>query len=388
MPIRHFADLSPSTAEHVAGASTPGDRTVGNRGENCPRKYRRKPLRQQALPTPGTWESRKTQARMVSGGVADTPRLKRLVPSWARPVGKRIYWLLRGHYPRALAEMVLIVKARNPQTFHQKVLYKMAHDRNPALTLYADKVKVRDFVTERVGASFLTGLVGVFDDPDEIPKEDLPTNFVIKPNHGASALILCWEGNDHQARIDKDPALSEWETFLLHPRNLDWDAVARLTRRWLRMDYSYGIGPQLPEWAYRDIEPRLLVEEVLLDSAGQLPQDYKFFMFDGECKMIQVDTSRFDGHKRDLFDPQWRTLTARYAYPPSDTPPSRPEMLGEMLRVAQNLSKGTDFIRVDLYVTSKGIKFGELTNYPTGGKVMLEPRSFDVWLGADWTPQY
>jgi TupA-like ATPgrasp len=314
--------------------------------------------------------------------------VKPLMPGWALPVARRTYWLLRGRYPRRLSEAVLTIRARNPQTFHEKILYKMAHDRDPALTVYADKVNVRDFVRDRVGASVLTDLFGVFDSPEEIPKESLPTNFVIKPNHGYSALLICWEGNHPQARIDKDPAVSTWHQFLVHPRNLDWDVVMRLARRWLTLNYAYIMGPQLPEWAYRGIRPRLLVEEVLLDPHGQLPQDYKFFMFGGECKMIQVDSSRFDGHRRDLFDPNWQKLSARYGYPPSENPPPRPEVLDEMLRLAQALSKDTDFIRVDLYVTAKGIKFGELTNYPTGGMLTFEPRSFDVWLGADWMPTY
>jgi hypothetical protein len=320
--------------------------------------------------------------------MSDATGVKQLLPSWSRPVARRLHWLLRGRYPRPLAEAVLRIKARNPQTFNQKVLYKMAHDRDPALPLYADKVKVRDLVLDRVGAPVLTELVGMYDSPDEIPKESLPTNFVIKPNHGASALIICWDGNDPQARIEKDPATSGWESFLIHPRNLEWDVVTRLARKWLTLNYAYGMGPQLPEWAYRDIVPRLLIEEVLLDQHGQLPQDYKFFMFNGECRMIQVDSSRFGGHRRDLFDPCWQRLPARYGYPPSEDPPPKPESLDEMLLIAEALSKEADFIRVDLYVTAKGVKFGELTNYPAGGKLMFEPRSFDVWLGADWIPAY
>ena len=35
--------------------------------------------------------------------------------------------------------------------FNLKIQYKMAHDRNPMLTLYADKSKVRDFVSEKIG---------------------------------------------------------------------------------------------------------------------------------------------------------------------------------------------------------------------------------------------
>ena len=56
--------------------------------------------------------------------------------------------------------------------------------------------------------------------------------------------------------------------------------------------------------------------------------------------------------------------------------------------IATALSTGVDFVRVDLYETATGIKFGELTNYPTGGLARPQPRSFDRWLGADWHPRY
>jgi hypothetical protein len=296
--------------------------------------------------------------------------------------------LHKGRYPRRLAEITLTWKARNPRTFHEKILYKMAHDRDPALTLYADKVQVRELVRDRVGASVLPDLIGVFETPEQMAREGLPANFVLKPNHGSSAVVVCWEGNDRRAAIGEVPAGNSWDSFLVHPRNLDREALVRLAGKWLRQDHSYIMGPTLPEWAYHNIRPVLLAEEVLLDPGGHLPQDYKFFMFHGECRMIQVDSSRFDGHRRDLFDPQWNAFPARYVYPPSEDPPPRPDSLNEMLRIARALSKDTDFIRVDLYVTAKGIKFGELTNYPAGGMRRFEPRSFDLWLGAGWVPTY
>ena len=45
---------------------------------------------------------------------------------------------------------------------------------------------------------------------------------------------------------------------------------------------------------------------------------------------------------------------------------------------------GFDFIRVDLYITTEGIKFGELTNYPDAGQTPFEPLDFDLWLGSKW----
>jgi hypothetical protein len=47
-------------------------------------------------------------------------------------------------------------------TFEKKILRKMAFDRNPMMMIYADKVKVREFVRQRVGEKYLTISFGEF----------------------------------------------------------------------------------------------------------------------------------------------------------------------------------------------------------------------------------
>jgi hypothetical protein len=59
-----------------------------------------------------------------------------------------------------------------------------------------------------------------------------------------------------------------------------------------------------------------------------------------------------------------------------------------MISVAMALAAGADFIRVDLYETNKGVKFGELTNYPGGGIEKFVPESLDDELGTTWVQNY
>ena len=44
-----------------------------------------------------------------------------------------------------------------------------------------------------------------------------------------------------------------------------------------------------------------------------------------------------------------------------------PENLKEMIKIAEQLSKGEPFLRVDLYNVREKIYFGELTLYPASG---------------------
>ena len=55
-----------------------------------------------------------------------------------------------------------------------------------------------------------------------------------------------------------------------------------------------------------------------------------------------------------------------------------------MVRVAESLAQGIDFIRVDLYSVGGRIYFGELTCYPGGGNIRFSPRKYDFLLGEKW----
>ena len=54
-----------------------------------------------------------------------------------------------------------------------------------------------------------------------------------------------------------------------------------------------------------------LLEADKPDIAIDVPKDYKFFTFNGKVHIIQVDGERFSGHRRSLYDPDWRDTGVR-----------------------------------------------------------------------------
>jgi hypothetical protein len=66
----------------------------------------------------------------------------------------------------------------------------------------------------------------------------------------------------------------------------------------------------------------------------------------------------------------------------------KPKYLEEMLQLAKYLSDGFDFVRVDLYESSNGIKFGEMTNYPDCGNCKFIPAKWNYEIGRNWQPTY
>ena len=245
----------------------------------------------------------------------------------------------------------------SPKTFNEKILWLNLNDRRPVKTIVADKHAVRDWVSERIGDQYLIPLVGLYEDARDIEFDSLPGSFVIKATHG-----------------------SGWNLIVQDKRKLDWRAATDTLNGWLASNYY----PYLREWQYRDIPPRLVVEELVLDHRGRIPSDFKLLCLTGaETKtiIVEVDLDRHTNHCRNLYDLEWNRLPFDLNYPASDEHVSSPDRLDEMVDVARNLSRGFPFVRVDFYSTARGLRFGEMTLTPDGGSSVFDPPEWDRRLG-------
>ena len=305
--------------------------------------------------------------------------LRRPLEALAQRVLPRVVrWRLRDAYlDRQIRRSGRLAHPDPPTTFTHKVRYKMLNDRRPLLTQWADKVAVRDYVERKLGRDFLTDLYLVTDDAGQLQRDVLPREFALKPSHGSGACVIV---GDH---VPPDRALPDrpagWVQVDVAPESLDWGRLRGLCREWLGLPYLAGL-----EWAYRNVPPRILVEELLLEREA-VPSDYRFFVFHGRVRLVQIDMDRFEYHVRNFYSPEWDALPVEHTDRPPGPGTQRPASLGEMIRVAEALGEETDFVRVDLYTLGARIVVGELTNYPWGGTNDFKPASFDDELGAWWT---
>ena len=139
-----------------------------------------------------------------------------------------------------------------------------------------------------------------------------------------------------------------------------------------RYDHFYSFR----ETQYHRLPSKVIIEENICDG-DDLP-DYKFFCANGSILFVQIDFGRFFDHKRLLLmSPDFKPSDG-VRLGPFDPPASwqRPEQFDEMIRIASQLSRPFDFVRVDLYSTSRGIFFGEFTFTPGAG---LEPFSIPTF---------
>ena len=270
-----------------------------------------------------------------------------------------------------------------PVTFTEKLLHKMAFDRRPILRTFADRVAVREYVAERVGGEVLPHLYGVFTDATDIRWDVLPEEFVLKASHGSGAVAIIWRGS-RRGRQPHPGQLPDWRwRGLIHPDDLDRAEMARLAGGWLEM--SYEMFAAHPEWAYGGIQRQLVAEELLLNQEGRLPNDYKFYVFGGECRAVHVHADRHGDHQTQWLSPAWTRLnghTTGQVKHSGQIP--QPENLATMLALAEELGRGIDFVRVDLYDLGRRVVFGELTNYPNAANAKYDPPKFDAFLGSTW----
>jgi hypothetical protein len=271
-------------------------------------------------------------------------------------------------------------RTRNPQTFREKVRYKMLRDHRALVVTFADKAAVRGHVAALVGEQYLPRAYAVVEDPAALYDVDLPDAYVVKPTHGSGAAIVVSPRAPAEARLSAEPGSWRYEHVRAeHAARAD---VVRIAAGWVAQ--LYGQGPNR-EWVYGQMPRQIIVEEMLAGADGAIPDDYKFFVFGGRCAYVQVDSGRFGRRTQDFFRPDWTHLPLRGGPPWADPEPPRPHHLDEMIRLAERLSADTDFVRVDLYDVGGRVVFGELTSFPAGGDSPFDPESFDAEFGRQWT---
>ncbi len=243
-----------------------------------------------------------------------------------------------------------------PRTFNEKLQWLKLHDRRPEQTRWVDKYEVRKFIAETAGEEHLFPLLGVWDRAEDVDWAALPERFVLKCTHDSGGTVIC---------RDK--------------RRFDVRAARRKLAAALKRNY-YWAGR---EWAYKNVRPRIIAEPLMVDESGTELKDYKFFCFDGEPRLIQVDFDRFVDHKRNLYDLDWRYQPFRLMYP---TEPARaiskPVNLDEVLAFVRRITPKVPFMRTDLYLIGARIYFGEFTLHHGGGAENFTPASYDDLLGG------
>lgn len=242
----------------------------------------------------------------------------------------------------------------NPQTLNEKINWLKLNDRSSLHTKCADKFTVREYIADKIGKEYLIPLLYHTVNPYNLITENLPDEpFIIKTNHDSGGVFIVRD----KTKLDYKKA------------HLDF-------KRFLNKNYYQ----ESKEWQYKDIEPRILVEKLLLDKEGKIPFDYKMHCFNGKLNFTQVDLDRQENHTRNLYNREWDFIPCQWKYK-NGRQLERPTNYEEMKRLAEKIAEDFIYVRVDFYAVQNQIYFGELTFHSESGLSKFSPPEYDLILG-------
>lgn len=260
---------------------------------------------------------------------------KASLADWIFSLNKKLYYNLRYFYFRGH-----FINFKHPQNLSEYLFAEMLKPSFKQYAIYADKVAVRDYVRKKGLEAILPQCYGVWNSVDEIDFNILPIQFALKTNHGCGNHIICHD-----------------------KKTLDIKHTKEKLRQTLQQRFS------IREPHYQHIKPKVFAEELINDSHGMLPIDYKFMCTKGKPLCILVCSDRKENFKEPLItamDSKWNKLPWIKGEKTNKLP-ERPFHLQKMVEYAKILSQDFDFVRVDFYDTPNQIFFGELTFTPHSG---------------------
>lgn len=246
----------------------------------------------------------------------------------------------------------------NPQTFSEKLQWLKLHNRKPEYTQMVDKVGAKEYVANIIGEEYIIPTIGVWDRVEDIDFDKLPDQFVLKCTHDSGGIVICSD----KSKLDISAA------------------KAKLKRGLKRQFYA-----QNREWPYKNVKPRIIGEQYMVDDSGYELKDYKWFCFNGEPKALFIATDRGvkgEETKFDFFDAEFNHLPFTNGHPNANREIAKPKSFEKMKELAAKLSEGQPHLRVDFYDIDGKIYFGELTFYHWSGTMPFEPEEWDYTFGS------
>lgn len=245
---------------------------------------------------------------------------------------------------------------KQPQTFNEKVNWRKLNERDPLFAIAADKVASKQWVCDLCPWVKAPETLWQGTHFDSFDPTSLPEKYVVKGNHG-----------------------SRMNLFFDAETQPDTKALEQTRKKWFKHDQYSTLG----EWGYKHIKKQVFAEE-FLDFNGTAPDDYKFFVYHGRVHFVQLDSGRFQGHHRNLFDRDWRDLDVEFSHPKLTPSPTKPELYEQMVKAAEKIGQHFSFVRVDFYQYQGAVYFGELTLYPGAGYEVFPSDDVDRLFGEPW----
>jgi hypothetical protein len=238
-----------------------------------------------------------------------------------------------------------------PERYHEKMLWRKIFDRNPAFSMFCDKLASKQFY--RTGHPDVPIIEPAWtgDSIDGEARALLDEGFILKANHGSGFIVF----PEDYAR---DP-----------------EAAAQRSARWMEREY----GRRKFEPAYRKARRCLLIEP-RLGAGGETPVfDIYVRACMGKIAIVSILSNvKRAGPRFGYFDERGKRLLT--------VEPKRPDLtladdfriparFMEAMEIARQVSKGYDYLRIDFLACGGDLVANEITIYPNAGLTKAQPGS-------------
>lgn len=159
---------------------------------------------------------------------------------------------------------------KKPTTYDEKLTWLEVTEFDSRLNKYVDKYEARNYIMECGFAKNLPEVYGVWDRPESIEWDKLPSKFILKTTQGAG---------DEFYYICQDKFLCD--------KNKIVDKFSKAI--------SIEFWRRTCEYQYKGIKPRIFAEELLDLGKGERMVDYKVHCFNGEPECVLVCSNRGGG---------------------------------------------------------------------------------------------
>lgn len=251
---------------------------------------------------------------------------------------------------------------KNPVTFNEKIGYRKLYWDNILFVTCADKIRVRDYVKDKLGRNYLIPAVYSGSRISHYKLKELIDahgDLVVKANHNSGPVQFVYKDSS----IDK---LKKVE--------------AEIDRQ---LKVNYGFFENEP-W-YDQIVKGVIVEKNLAP-VNEILNDFKFHVFNqtsGDAKVILQYNFETEG-RRTFFDEKLNALPFSNRFDRGEEEFPIPNNIKEMFDISKLLAKDFSYVRVDLYNINGEIFFGELTFSHEAGLSKFNPGEWDKKLGELW----
>jgi len=238
-------------------------------------------------------------------------------------------------------------------TFEDKLNWLVIHDTNKLKGICSDKILLHYYSKRKIGKDICNKILKIYHSEKDIDIKELPSQFVLKANHGSGFNIIVenkTELNLTQAKIE--------------------------LMNWMNIDY----GVMGAEFHYSFINNKIYVEEYI----GKNLKNYKFLCYNGKPKYVYVSIKEGENKYRNFYDMNWNFINFHCMsepHPKNQYP--KPKFFELMKEYSILLSKDFKFVRVDLYELENEIRLGELTFIPMNSFFYCKNKEQEIELAKE-----